>query len=451
MEYFWGGLLTIAALAAGLLLGKIIFGRKSEVDLKTYQDLERRNIGAENQLKMIAEERTKIQNENTQLNKRIIELEKSNSVLETEKTRLKEQTQSYQEDLARLKAEMTTQFENLANQIFTKHSQQLTESSEKNLLVLLNPLKEKIHEFQKKVEESYSSEARERFALKKEIEKIVEANAVMTLETKNLTQALKGDVKSQGNWGEIVLERVLNASGLREGEEYIVQGKAMGLVDEEGKLQKPDVIINLPDEKHLIVDSKVSLVHYEQYISESSPEKKGGLLESFKQSIYNHINGLASKKYQHNEQLISPDFVMMFFPIEGALSLALQSDPELFQSAWNKSIVIVSPTTLLATLRTVASVWKQDRQTKNAMEIANQGGKLYDKFVGFVEDLEEIGKKIHDTETVYESAMNKLKTGKGNLISRVDSLKNLGAKHSKNIPKKFLTEESDRKEIESGE
>ncbi|MBI3605738.1 MAG: DNA recombination protein RmuC, partial [Nitrospirae bacterium] len=228
-------------------------------------------------------------------------------------------------------------------------------------------MKEKIHEFQKKVEESYSSEARERFALKKEIERIVEANAVMTLETKNLTQALKGDVKSQGNWGEIVLERVLKASGLREGEEYVVQGKAMGLVDEEGKLQKPDVIINLPDEKHLIVDSKVSLVHYEQYISETSSEKKAGLLESFKQSIYNHINGLASKKYQHNEQLISPDFVMMFFPIEGALSLALQSDPELFLYAWNKSIVIVSPTTLLATLRTVASVWKQDRQTKNAM------------------------------------------------------------------------------------
>ena len=262
----------------------------------------------------------------------------------------------------------------------------------------------------------------------------------MTETTSNLTMALRGDVKAQGNWGQEVLARILEASGLREGEEYIAQGKGLDLVDSEDKRAQPDVIVNLPDNKHIIVDSKVSLTYYDQLIVEQDQDKKKSLLNELVSSIYKHVDGLSGKKYQHLDELLTPDFVLMFVPIEGAFSIALQADKELHSYAWNKSVVIVSPTTLMATLRTVSSIWKIERQSRNAQVIATESGLLYDKFVGFISDMQEIGDKLKGTQQAYDGAMNKLSNGRGNLIGKVEKLKELGAKTFKNLPAALLTE-----------
>ena len=254
----------------------------------------------------------------------------------------------------------------------------------------------------------------------------------MSLETINLTRALKGDVKAQGNWGEIVLEKILENSGLREGEEYISQGRNLKLKDETGKAQKPDIIVNLPDHKKIIIDSKVSLTHYERYVSSESDSREIEL-KSFIESITGHLKDLSSKSYQLNDKLLSPDFVLMFFPIEGAFSLALQKDPKIFQWAWERSIIIVSPTTLLATLKTVHSIWRQEKSNKNAQLISQESGKLYDKMAIFLEDMHKVGDSIKKTESIYQQAYSKLSTGRGNIISRLDKIKTLGAKAQKSI------------------
>jgi len=379
--------------------------------------------------------------------RRILATERKLATLETEKRNLEEQFKNHRENIGQLQ----TQFENLANKILDQKAHSIRETQEKNLSVLLKPLKEKIQEFQKKVEETYSHESRERFALKKEIEKIVEANQQITQEANNLTKALRGDVKAQGNWGEIVLERILEASGLRKDQEYTVQGKDMGLADSEGKRLRPDVIVHLPEDKHIIVDSKVSLVHYDRYIGEIEKEKKATHLKAFLDSIHGHTSELSQKSYQNLEGLRSPEFVFMFVPIEGAYSLAVQVEPNLFSHAWDKKVIIVTPSTLLSSLWTVASIWKQERQNRHAFEIARQSGNLYDKFVGFVADLLKVGDHIEKTKDVYSDAMNKLKTGKGNIISRVEQIKKLGAKTSKDLPTHLVLEKEAEKLIAAKE
>lgn len=342
--------------------------------------------------------------------------------------------------LSGLREQMGKEFENLANRVFTSTSQNFRETSEKNLQGLLSPLGERIKEFEKRVEDTYNKESREMFSLKESIKSIVEANQKITLETTNLTNALKGDVKTQGTWGEIVLERILEASGLRSGQEYVVQGTDLGLKSDDGRVQRPDVIVNIPDGKHLIVDSKVSLVHYERTMSASDDAARTGNVKLFLASLYQHIDGLAAKSYQNLNGISSPDFVMMFVPMEGAFSLALQADSQIFLHAWEKRIVLVSPTTLLATLRTVASIWNQERQNKNAIEIARQGGQLYDKFASFIEDLKVLGGNIEKSQNQYSSLMGKLSEGRGNLISRVERLRELGAKTTKEIPSELIRE-----------
>lgn len=406
-------LLCLACLAAGLLIGFLAAKAKLAV-------LETRAFH-------LTEERDRLALQAA----RVLELEKDLSREEADRVNLEERIEGHQKELADLQRQLTTQFENLAHQILEKNSERLRESSERNLQVLLNPLKERIKEFQDKVEKTYNNESREMFHLKEEIKKIVEVNEQMTKEASNLTKALKGDSKSQGNWGEIVLERVLQASGLREGEEYTTQGRDMGLETEDGQKQKPDVIVKLPDNKHIIVDSKVTLTAFERL---ANSEDKDGLLKEFHASVYKHIDELSAKHYQTLDKLHSPDFVLLFMPIEAAFSTALQTDGELFPYAWGKRIVLVSPTTLLATLRTVASLWKTERQNKNAVEIARQGGALYDKFVLFVGDLEKIGKNIGDTQRSYDEALSKLREGAGNLVSRAEKLRELGAKTAKQLP-----------------
>jgi DNA recombination protein RmuC len=317
----------------------------------------------------------------------------------------------------------------ISQQIFDEKSKRFREDSLRGMELMLNPFREKMTDFQKKVEEMHMVDARDRIKLSTEIERIVMTGQKMSLETENLTRALKGDVKLQGNWGEMILEKVLEASGLREGEEFTLQGKDMKLKDEEGKHQMPDVIINLPEGKHLIIDSKVSLVAYERYVNDGTEED----LSNFLDSLYEHIKGLSKKSYHKLEKIISPDYVMLFVPIEGAFTLSMQKDRELFNFAWERSIVIVSPSTLLATLRTVSSLWKQEKQNKNAIEIARQAGALYDKFHGVAEDLDQMQLQIRKVGDSFDNLKGKMLTGKGSLASRMENLKELGAKSSKSL------------------
>ncbi len=296
---------------------------------------------------------------------------------------------------------------------------------------MVAPLQSKIKDFEMKVDEVYRTEAAERNTLRGEIKSLVELNKQISAEANNLASALKGDAKKQGNWGEVILERVLEFSGLRKGEEYKLQ---VSLTNEEGRRQQPDAIIYLPDKKHIIVDSKVSLVAYDRYVSAQSDEEREAALLAHIASVKSHIKGLGESKYPDLLALDSPDFTLLFMPIESSFGLAVQADNELFAFAWDRKIIIVSPSTLLATLRTIASIWKQERQTKNAIEIAERAGKLYDKFVGFVEDLVSIGKKMDDTKKEYEGAMNKLSKGTGNLVRQSEQLKEMGAKASKQLP-----------------
>jgi DNA recombination protein RmuC len=317
-----------------------------------------------------------------------------------------------------------------SQQVLEEKSKHFREDSLRGIELVLNPFRERMVDFQKKVEEIHLTDSRDRLRLQMEMERINNTGEKMSRETENLIRALKGDIKVQGNWGEMILEKILEASGLRRGEEFILQGKGQKLKDDEGKHQMPDVIINLPERKHLIVDSKMSLVAYERYVNEQQEED----LSHFLDSLYAHIKGLSLKNYQLLDKLVSPDYVMLFVPIEGAFMLAMQKDKELFTHAWEKNIVIVSPSTLLATLRTVACLWKQERQTKNAIEIARQAGALYDKFASVAEDLNQMQTQIRRVGDSFDDLRGKMLTGKGSLASRMDNLKELGAKTSKDLP-----------------
>lgn len=359
---------------------------------------------------------------------------KSKFEVQTWKTKceLLEQNQQQQKsDQKTLQTQLTLQFENLAQKIFDDKSTKFSDQNYKQISGLLDPLKEKIKDFEKKVEDTYSQERFERGHLKGEISKLIELNQNMSKEAHNLVVALKGENKTQGNWGEMILENILERSGLRKNEEYFTQETLRG---SEGEILRPDVIVKLPDGKHLIVDSKMTLTAYEAYCSTADEIQKEKMAVQHIESLKRHVSELSEKKYHLAEQIISPDFVMLFMPLEPAFALVFQLKPEIFEQAWSKNIAIVSPTTLLATLRTVASLWKQDRQQKNALEIAKRGGDLYDKFAGLVKDLEVLGDRLNSTQKAHADVMGKISTGRGNLISQVEKLKELGAKAEKALP-----------------
>jgi DNA recombination protein RmuC len=306
--------------------------------------------------------------------------------------------------------------------------------------IILNPFKENIKSFEEKVEKVYKAESDERNVLKGHINQLIEQSNLMNLETQNLTKALKGDNKKQGNWGEMILERVLERSGLMKGREYRTQASHKSA---EGLVFQPDVIIDLPDEKHLIIDAKVSLIAYERLVNCESEEEREIYTKQHITSIRGHIIGLSSKNYSELYKINSPDFVMLFIPIESSFGIAVQKDAELFNFAWDKRVVIVSPSTLLATLRTIASMWKQERQNQNVMEIARLSGEMYDKFIGFMADMEGIGKNIRLSQDAYEKAVNKLSSGRGNLSITAEKIKKLGAKTGKQLDQKFIGEDED--------
>ncbi len=334
-------------------------------------------------------------------------------------------------ELEQMQEQLKVQFENLANKILDEKSAKFTKQNRESLDQLLNPLGTKLEEFRKKVEETYNDENRQRATLKEQIRQMAELNQQMSEDTKNLTKALKGDSKAQGSWGEVVLASILEKSGLRKDEEYFTQQSE---TTADGRRLQPDVVVKLPDEKFLIVDSKVSLTAYERFVAADDKDEQEKQLKQHVLSIRAHVKGLSDKNYTQLYQDKSPDFVLLFIPVEPAFAAALQSEPELYNESFEKNIVIVSPSTLLATLFTINTIWKRDRQNKYALEIAERGGAMYDKFVGFVESMDDIGNRIRQTQDSYETAMKRLNSGSGNLVRQAEMLKELGAKATKSLP-----------------
>ena len=364
---------------------------------------------------------------------------KAETELEAERRQSADKLSTLRQSAQEAKAVLSDQFKNLANEILEEKSRRFAEQNQQNLDTLLKPLQEKLTDFRKQVDETYQSEARERFALKQEVEKLAGLNLRMTDETRALTNALKGESKTQGDWGELVLETILENSGLRKGEEYLVQDTQT--ISDGSRLQ-PDVVIRLPESKHLVIDSKVSITAYTRYMQSDDEDVKFSELNSHVLSIKQHIQGLSAKNYQDLYGVGSIDFVLMFIPIEPAFLAAMRHAPEIYQDALKKNIVIVCPSTLLATVRTVAHLWRQEQQNRNAQEIARQCASLYDKFVGFVEDLDKVGQRLEQAQVSYSDAVGKLKTGRGNLIRTAENVKKLGVKPNKSLPSK-LTDVAD--------
>ncbi|MBW6536466.1 MAG: DNA recombination protein RmuC [Mariniphaga sp.] len=375
------------------------------------------------------EELQKKREENTHLVGRL-------EIAKTEYLNLQEKLQSQKAELEEIQKKFTTEFENIAAKILKKNSEEFTLANQKNMGEVLSPLKEKILLFEKKVEDTYQKGLKDQTDLRAELKKLYDLNHRISEEASNLTKALKGDVKKQGNWGEVVLERILERSGLNEGEQGYQ--KQFSDFSDDGKRIQPDVVINLPDNKHIIIDSKVSLTAYERAVNALTDEERVKFVKEHLVSLKTHIKGLSEKHYQTAKKLNSPDFVLLFIPIESSFSLAIQEDQELFSYAWDQKVVIVSPSTLLATLRTISSIWQQENQTRNALEIARQSGALYDKFVGFISDMEKIGNNLRLTQNSYRDAMSKLTEGRGNLVRSTEKLKEMGAKASKELPRKML-------------
>ncbi|WP_396166696.1 DNA recombination protein RmuC [Flavobacterium sp.] len=422
----------LIALAIGFYIGKLLS--------KTQSNAEKSNLEGQltSQLHQLAELKSSIQN--LQIEKQKVQTEKEEFAIllakkENDFDNLLDRTKEQKEELNHLQEKFTKEFENLANKILEEKTQKFTEQNKENLKNILSPLQDKILHFEKKVEDTHKESIDYHAALRQQIVSLSEMNAQMSKETINLTKALKGDSKMQGNWGELVLERVLEKSGLEKGREYEVQ---QAFTTPEGTRILPDVIINLPDGKKMVVDSKVSLTAYEKYVNEEDDAQQNLHLKEHVNSVKRHVEQLSDKRYQDIYQMESPDFVLLFIPIEPAFALALQEDLTLYNKAFEKNIVIVTPSTLLATLRTIDSMWTNQKQQENAIEIARQAGALYDKFEGFVSDLIKIGKKMDEAKVEYSAAMNKLTEGKGNLVTSAEKLKKMGAKAKKALPEAIL-------------
>lgn len=362
-------------------------------------------------------------------------LEKSRTFFKAQEEKIVEQ----RKEISEMQKKLTTEFENIANKILDEKSEKFTKQNKDNLDIILTPFKDKIISFEKKIEETYDKEKRDKDDLRVEVKKLFELNSKISLEAENLTKALKGDVKKQGNWGEMILEKILERSGLTKDLEY---RKQFSTTNSEGSTIQPDFVVLLPESKHIIIDSKVSLVAYEAYVNTADETARQVILKQHLDSVRTHIKGLSDKSYHSSTEFDTPEFVLMFIPIESSFSLAVQADADLFNFAWEKRIVLVSPSTLFATLRTISNIWKQEKQNKNALEIARLAGTMYDKFVLFVDDLDEIEQRITQTRKAYDAAYNKLKTGSGNLIRTSEKIKDLGARASKSLPENLLDKES---------
>lgn len=443
MEYF----IAITLCVTSSLIAWIIASKNHSAKQLLFKETEKTLFSTiaivENQ-KAVAQETIRLKSE--ELSRTQLELTKQIEIAHirgmevvtarTNNDNLIEKLENQKNEITTLQKRLTSEFENIATKILKERAEEFSISNHKNISEILNPLKEKILLFEKKVDETYDKELRDKISLREEVKKLTELNTRISQEANNLTNALKGDVKKQGNWGEIVLERVLERSGLTKGQEY---EREVVIDGADFSVQRPDVIIRLPDNKHLIIDSKVSLVAYERYIASDDEEHRVISLKNHINSLRSHIKLLSEKNYQNAQNLNTPDFVLMFLPIESSFSIAVQGDGEIFSYAWERKIVIVSPTTLLATLRTISSIWKQENQTKNAQEIARLSGTLYDKFIGFTEDMTKIKINLDRTSNAYDDAVKKMKDGNANIIRTAEKIKELGAKtgNNKSLPASF--------------
>lgn len=413
------------------------------------EDWRQKATGLENRL-------ASAQSELTGRRERLAQLEQENKVL-------RQRAESLNEDVSQLKIELREQqvtldkerrsgseklelleknrdalkqeFENLANRIFDQKSERFTQQSKTSLDSLLNPFRDQLQDFRKRVEDVYTTETRDRQALRSEIKSLQDLNRQITEEAANLTRALKGDKKVQGNWGELILERVLERSGLRKGIEYETQGSYR---DGDNQLLRPDVVVHLPDQRNLVVDSKVSLVAYQQWVVAENDGTQDEALKQHVEAVRNHIRSLSEKDYSQLSGLHSPDFVLLFMPIEPAFVAAFQQDENLFSEAFERKIIVVTPTTLLATLRTIENIWRYERQSQNARRIADRAGAVYDKLRVFVEAMERLGSQLHTAQGSYDSAMNTLTRGRGNLIAQANRFVELGVRVKKELPKAIV-------------
>jgi DNA recombination protein RmuC len=437
-------LYIVLAAVGGLLIGWLWMGSRV-ASLKG--KLREETVALEKQAAILQEKLAAMQASNEEL-ARELSTERQNvsdlsirfARLEADDNNLRQKLSEQKQEVEDLQKKFRTEFENIANKILQENSKEFTFLNQKNISDILSPLKEKIEKFEKKVEDTYEKGIKDQTDMRAELKKLYDLNARISEEANNLTRALKSDSKKMGNWGELILDRILEQSGLTKGEEYFTQFTDKS---EDGTILRPDVVIMLPENKHIIVDSKVSLVAYDQYVNTNDDNEKEKFLRMHYESVREHVKGLSEKNYSRALKLDTPNFVLLFMPLESAFSLAMQYDHELFNYAWQRRIVIVSPTTLLATLMTVESIWKHEKQTQNALEIARQGNSLYDKFVNFIKDLERIGTQISSLQDTYQDAHKKLTSGKGNLVRQAEKLKELGVKTEKTLSEKFLPENED--------
>lgn len=434
----------IIALAIGVFVGKAVFSAKATAGKNV---LEERNNSLQLHIEQLKQQ---AQNEQLAIEKQLVQAHAERDSLrqakealtvqltkkETDFDNLLERMREQRKETDELREKFTKEFENLANKILEEKSTKFTEQNRENLKTILSPLQEKIQLFEKKVEDTHKESIDYHAALRQQILGLREMNEQMSRETLNLTKALKGDSKMQGNWGELILERVLEKSGLEKGREYYVQ---QSHVTDDGNRIQPDVVINLPDGKKMVVDSKVSLVAYERFVNEEDETLRLVHLKEHCNSIRRHVDQLGDKNYHDLYKIESPDFVLLFIPMEPAFACAINDDPTLYSKAFARNIVIVTPSTLLATLRTIDSMWTNQKQQENAYEIARQAGALYDKFEGFVTDLTKVGNKMRDAQSEYQNAMGKLVDGRGNIITSIEKLKKMGAKAKKSLPESILT------------
>lgn len=342
--------------------------------------------------------------------------------------------------LGEAKQQLSHEFQTLAQRIFDEKSERFTKQNRESIEGTLNPLREQLLEFRKRVEDVYDKENKDRASLRTELGHLKELNQRMSVEALNLTRALKGDNKAQGNWGEVVLERVLEESGLRKGHEYETQ---VALIDSEGRRFQPDVVVHLPENKDIVIDSKVSLIHYERYCNADVDTDRDAALKQHIASVRAHVDGLSIKQYENLPGVRSLDFVLIFIPIEAAFLAAFEHDPALFRAAYEKNIIVVSPTTLLATLRTVQTIWRYERQNANAEVIARQAGSLHDQFARVLEALQEVGRHLDKSRTAYELTLDRFSRGKGNMVKRVADMAKLGAKAKRGLPPELLANSDD--------
>jgi DNA recombination protein RmuC len=426
--------MTLLYVIIGAIIGAVI----------TWFFMRSKNLGSLGMLNVLQQQIGELKVQLSEKEKSLFDLTTRYSASETELKHLNTRLLEQKQEMVEIREKLNIEFRNLANEILDEKSKKFTEQNKTNLDQLLKPLGDKLKDFEKKVEETYDKEAQQRFSLKEEVKRLAELNQQIGKEASSLTKALKGESKTQGNWGEMILESILDRTGLRKGYEYTVQDS---FSTEGNRRYQSDVIVHYPGARSIVIDSKVSLTAYDNYVASVDEKERESALKAHLLSVKNHINELASKNYQDIEEIKTLDFVVLFMPVEPAYLIAIQNEPQLWSYAYEKRILLISPTNLVAVLKMIESIWKQEYQSRNVLEIARQGGELYDKFAGLIDDLIDVGNKLKQTQKSYEDSMNKLSTGKGNLVGKVQKLKELGVKAKKSLPGSMLNRANEGEDI----